>query len=265
MDKRNIYLYDSLGKEWYSEVMNRMKVMLVDDEPLVLEGYRKLINWEKNGFTVICESSDGMTAVSLAHHYQPDIILMDINIPHLSGLDAINAIQQKLPETAFVIISGYNDFEYAREAIHLGVVEYMLKPVKYDALEETLNHIRQELIKKRSFAGKQEKSGEEKRIYKIVSFLHEHITETISLKMLADEFNLHPAYISQIFKQETGLNYHDYLIRIRVDFAKRLLSTSDLSITQIAEKTGFQNYRAFSFVFKQLEKMTPSKFRDSSK
>jgi two-component system response regulator YesN len=91
--------------------------------------------------------------------------------------------------------------------------------------------------------------------------LHEHIADSISLKKLEDEFSLHPAYISQLFKQETGMNYHEYLIRLRVDQAKRLLSTSDLSISQIAEMTGFQDYRGFSLAFKRLEKMTPSKYR----
>ena len=241
--------------------MKKMKVMLVDDEPLVLEGYRKLFDWEKHGFTVICEASDGMTAVSLAHHYQPDIILMDINIPLLSGLDAVSAIRQKLPDTVFIIISGYDNFDYAQKAIHLGVVEYLLKPLKFDVLEETLDHIRQELIKKRSSAMKQESTSGNKRIYKIISYLNDHITDSITLKKLADEFYLHPAYISQLFKHETGLNYYNYLVRLRVDLAKRLLSTTDLSISQISGMTGFQDYRGFSQVFKRLEKMTPSKYR----
>ena len=243
--------------------MYKIKVMLVDDEPLVLEGYRKLFNWEKHGFTVICEASDGMTAVSLAHCHQPDIILMDINIPLLSGLDAISAIRQKLPEVVFIIISGYDNFEYAQKAIRLGVVEYMLKPLKFDDLEKTLSQIRQGLTKKRFSGIKQEKISDDKRIHKIISYLHEHITEAISLKKLAHEFFLHPAYISQLFKQETGLNYHEYLMRLRVDFAKRFLSTTDLSISQIAEMAGFQNYRGFSQVFKRLEKITPSKYRAS--
>jgi two-component system response regulator YesN len=69
-------------------------------------------------------------------------------------------------------------------------------------------------------------------------------------------------YISQLFKQETGLNYHEYLMRLRVDSAKRLLSTTDLSISQIAEMVGFQDYRGFYLVFKRLEKITPSAYRD---
>ena len=241
--------------------MKKMKVMLVDDEPLVLEGYRKLFDWGRHGFSVECEASDGMTAVSLAHLYQPDIILMDINIPLLSGLDAVKAIRQKLPDTVFIIISGYDNFDYAQKAIHLGVIEYLLKPVKFEVLEETLNKIRLELIKRRSSEIQRDETSNYKRIYKIISYLHEHITDSITLKKLSDVFYLHPAYISQLFKQETGLNYHDYLIRLKIDRAKTLLSTTDLSISQIAEMTGFQDYRGFSLVFKRLETITPSKYR----
>jgi len=238
-----------------------MKVMLIDDEPLVLEGYKKLFDWEKHGLKVVCEAGDGITAVSLALHYQPEIILMDINIPFLSGLEAIEAIKRKLPGTFFIIVSGYDNFEYAQKAIRFGVVEYMLKPVKYDALGETLDRIRHELITKRSNSARQDEFVDNKRIYKIINYLNEHINSAISLKMLADNFNLNPSYISQVFKQETGLNYHEYLIRLRVDNAKRLLAVSDFSISQIAEMSGFQDYRAFSLVFKKVEKMTPSMYR----
>jgi two-component system response regulator YesN len=74
-------------------------------------------------------------------------------------------------------------------------------------------------------------------------------------------FNLHPSYLSQLFKMETGMNYHEYLMTLRIERAKQFLSTSDLSINQIAEKTGFGNYRTFSAVFRRLEKSGPSEFR----
>jgi two-component system response regulator YesN len=243
--------------------MGQMKVMLVDDEAVVLEGYKKLFNWEGRGFTVVCEANDGMAAVSLALEYRPDIILMDINIPLLSGLEAIEAIQKQRPSIACIIISGYDEFSYAQKAVHLGVTEYLLKPVKFDELGEILERIRRELIRKRStgLAAATEEAGDGKRIYKIISYLHEHITETISLKKLSEAFYLHPTYISQLFKQETGMNYHDYLMRLRIDSAKKLLSTSDLSISQIASMTGFQDYRRFSQVFKRLENVTPSKLK----
>jgi DNA-binding LytR/AlgR family response regulator len=76
--------------------MNKLKVMLMEDEAVVLEGYKKLFDWEGRGCAVVCEAGDGISAVSMADRYRPDIILMDINIPRLSGLEAIEAIPVSL-------------------------------------------------------------------------------------------------------------------------------------------------------------------------
>jgi two-component system response regulator YesN len=245
--------------------MNKLKVMLVEDEAVVLEGYKKLFEWEGRGCTVVCEAGDGISAVSLADRCRPDIILMDINIPLLSGLEAMEAIRKRQPDAAFIIVSGYNEFEYAQKAIRLQAADYMLKPVKFDELAKVVDRIRRDLFRRRSTGPRREAAAEGKRIYRIISYLHEHIMEPISLKKLSGEFFLHPAYISQLFKQETGMNYHDYLIRLRLDMAKKELSTSDLSISQIAAMTGFQDYRSLSQAFKRFEKTTPSMFKAAAK
>jgi two-component system response regulator YesN len=91
--------------------------------------------------------------------------------------------------------------------------------------------------------------------------LNKHIAEDISLKKLSEEFSLHPTYISQLFKQETGMNYHSYLTKLRIDFAKKLLLNSDFNISQISSMIGFSDYRIFSQVFKRLENITPSQFK----
>jgi two-component system response regulator YesN len=241
--------------------MNKLKVMLVEDEAVVLEDYKKLFDWEGRGCAVVCEAGDGISAVSLADRYRPDIILMDINIPLLSGLEALELIRKRFPNTAFIIISGYNEFEYAQKALRMQAADYMLKPVKFDELAGVVDRIRRDLLRRRSAGLRYEGEVEGKRIYKIISYLHEHIAETISLKKLSEEFFLHPVYISQLFKQETGMNYHDYLIRLRLDIAKKKLGTSDLSITQIATMVGFQDYRGLSQAFKRFEKTTPSIFK----
>jgi two-component system response regulator YesN len=196
---------------------------------------------------------------------------MDINIPLLSGLDAIETIRAQLPGTIFVIISGYDDFAFAQKAIHFGVSEYLLKPVSFDDLALVLERIRRQLLRQwqmpqrtpQSQASATEEPVESKRVYQIITWLHEHLTEDITLKALSGIFYLHPTYISQLFKRETGMNYHDYLMRLRIDAAKKLLSTTDMSISQIADLTGFQDYRRFSQVFKRLENVTPSKLKAS--
>jgi two-component system response regulator YesN len=238
--------------------MNRIKVMLVEDEAVAREGYRKLFDWERHGCVIVSEAGDGLSAVSLAGEYRPDVILMDINIPIISGLDAIAAIQKQLPHAVFVIVSGYNEFNYAQQAIRLGVSDYLLKPVKFEELSAVMQKVRLKILRS---GGHEGDTAEAKRIYKIISYLNDHLEEDISLKKLSEVFYLHPSYISQLFKMETGMNYHEYLVNLRIERAKQFLSTSDLSVDQIAEKTGFGNYRTFSAAFRRVEKNSPSEFR----
>jgi two-component system response regulator YesN len=238
--------------------MNKIKVMLVEDEAVVREGYRKLFDWNRHGCTIVSEAGDGLSAVSLAGEYRPDVILMDINIPIMSGLDAIEAIQKQLPAAVFIIVSGYNEFNYAQQAIRLGVSDYLLKPVKFEELSVVMQKVRLKILRR---GGHEDETAGAKRIYKIISYLNDHLEEDISLKKLSEVFFLHPSYLSQLFKTETGMNYHEYLAKLRIERAKQFLLTSDLSVDQIAEKTGFGNYRTFSAAFRRLEKNSPSEFR----
>jgi two-component system response regulator YesN len=183
---------------------------------------------------------------------------MDINIPIISGLDAIAAIQKQLPSAVFIIVSGYNEFDYAQQAIRLGVSDYLLKPVKFEELSAVIQKARLTILRR---GGHEGETAEAKRIYKIISYLNDHLEDDICLKKLSETFYLHPSYISQLFKTETGMNYHEYLEKLRIERAKQILSTSDLSVDQIAERTGFGNYRTFSAAFRRLEKKSPSEFR----
>jgi two-component system response regulator YesN len=243
--------------------MNKIKVMLVEDEITVREGYKKLFDWEGHGFTVACEAGDGLSAVSLASQYTPDIILMDINIPLLSGLDAIEVIREQLPSAICIIVSGYDEFGYAQRAIRLSVEDYLLKLIKFEELSKIMQKVRLKILKRRGIHREEKPEG--KRIYKIISYLNEHLADNICLKILSNEFCLHPAYISHLFKLETGMTYHDYLMSLRIDRAKHLLATTDLSISQIADKLGFEDYRNFSLAFKKFEKNNPSVFRQNRK
>ena len=109
--------------------MRKLKVMLVDDEVIILEGFRKLFDWELYGCEIVCEATDGMMAVNCAKTYKPDIVVMDINIPIISGLEAIRIIQEHRPDTAYIVVSGYDEFSYCRDALRLQVADYILKPV----------------------------------------------------------------------------------------------------------------------------------------
>lgn len=243
--------------------MKRLKVMLVDDEVTIIEGFKRLFDWEACGCEVVCEANDGMMAVNQAKIYQPDIIVMDINIPIISGLDAIRVIKQHSLNSAFIVVTGYDEFEYCREALRLQIADYILKPVDFTEFKKVVEDIKLKLIHKTPQIQEEAVQNESygKLIFRVTSYIQNHLSEDISLQTLSDEFHLNSAYISQMFKNETGVKYHSYLTQIRINKAKSLLTATQNSITEIAAEVGFNDYRTFTKVFKATEGVLPSQYR----
>lgn len=119
-----------------------LKVMIVDDEPWVLEGLRTMVDWEKSGFEVCAEALSAGDALRLVREHQPDLLLTDINLPVMSGLELIAAVKEEMdPPPRFVILSGYDNFSYARTALRHKVDGYLLKPADDEEMEALLAKI----------------------------------------------------------------------------------------------------------------------------
>ncbi len=114
------------------------KVFLVEDEIVVREGIRNNIQWEQYGFVYVGDASDGELALPLIRQIQPDLLITDIKMPFMDGLALIELVRGELPKTKIVIISGYDDFSYAQQAIRMGVEQYLLKPIMKDKMVEIL-------------------------------------------------------------------------------------------------------------------------------
>ena len=118
-----------------------MKVFLVEDEFIVREGIKKNIHWEDHGFDFCGEASDGELAFPLIKEKQPDIVITDIRMPFMDGLELSRLIKKELPNTKIIILSGHEEFEYAKSAIQIGVEEYLLKPISGEALLEVVSRV----------------------------------------------------------------------------------------------------------------------------
>ncbi|MDD6199826.1 MAG: response regulator [Firmicutes bacterium] len=239
--------------------MKRLRVLLVDDEIMIREGFKRLFDWEAHDCEVVGEAADGMEALAKIDTLRPDIAIMDINIPIMNGLKVIQLARIKHPDTAFVIVSGYDDFSYCREALRLQITDYILKPVNYEEFGTCIDNLKIALFQRRIPA--RENQQEERTIEGITRYLQEHLAEEISLSVLAEEFHLSGQYISQLFKSEIGVNFLAYLTNIRMENAKKLLLSTSLSVADISERSGYGDYRVFTKVFKKAEGVTPSQYR----
>lgn len=122
------------------------KVLIVDDEPYVRKGLKALIDWEQYGYTVCAEAEDGEEALQKIKDLQPNLVITDIKMPGITGLELIKRVaQERVNQPRFIILSGYNEFEFARAAIKYNVKDYILKPVDMDELVGILHQIRSEI------------------------------------------------------------------------------------------------------------------------
>ena len=241
--------------------MKPLKVMIVDDEEIIREGFKRLFDWKKHGCELVCEACDGADAVIQGRKYVPDIVFIDINLPILSGLEACRILKEQFPFMEFIIVSGYDEFSYCQEALRLRATEYLLKPVDFDEVGNIIDGLKVKLLEERKESSQSIESTDEKTMFQIIGYIKEHMAEEITLQKLSEEFHLSSNYISKKFKEETGINYLSYLTRLRMDKAKTLLVSTSLSIGEISENVGFRDYRVFTKVFKEWEGMSPSHYR----
>ena len=129
--------------------MEEYRVLLVDDEEETREGIRRKINWAELGFELVGSAADGIDALGLAQRLRPDVVLTDIKIPRMDGLELCRRLKALLPASKMVVLSGFDEFECARQAVGLGVSEYLLKPISALELGGVLERLRGQLDRER--------------------------------------------------------------------------------------------------------------------
>ena len=120
--------------------MDKYTLLLVDDEEEVIQIIMKKIAWEEIGFSVIGHANNGVKALEMVEEYQPDVVITDIKMPYMDGMEMAKHIKTDYPDTKILFFTGFDEFEYARAAVRAGVTDYLLKPLKDAELHDVLNH-----------------------------------------------------------------------------------------------------------------------------
>ncbi len=241
------------------------KVLLAEDELKIREGVRDIVNDVMTDFQVIGEASNGKEALGLLVQHMPDVLITDIRMPEMSGIDLIRHAREQLPELDIIIFSGYGDFEYAKSGIHYGVADYLLKPVDRVELIAVMERIKRKLRSQQPDSEPTNNEGEQERhiIRKVKSIIMDNLEKEISLQNIANNVHMNYRYLSVLFKNETGQNFSDYVTALRIAKGKRLLTETNLKIIEIARLCGYANYKYFMAVFKRSVGLTPSEYRDT--
>lgn len=258
-------------------------IVIIDDEQWIRKLIIKLLPVRTLPIAVVGEAEDGEAGAALVRRAKPDIVITDIRMPILSGLDLIEGLREAGAESEIIIISGYDNFDYAKRAIQFGVREYLLKPVEEAELRAAVEHaIRsitarnrkvdeknsmERIIKKLTTDPFKTEEGEfpqvrNERIRAALKYIHAHFTEQISLASISDHALINPSYFSELFKKEMGLGFNQYLIGLRLQRAKELLTDNPgLSIHEISRMLGFQDANYFSRLFRKRVGCSAQEFR----
>ena len=195
--------------------------------------------------------------------FPADLLITDIRMPRISGLDLCALVEGKGYQTKIIIVSGYGEFEYAKQALRYGVSEYLVKPVLKKDMEETLERLlRNNLVQKEKKEESGEESGDRKSLITYVKkYVYENFDKPLSLDILGEAVHLHPAYLSKIFKEETNINLSNYITDIRMQKAAELLEQTGLKVNEIMYLTGYRKSQHFTKLFKEKFGVTPMEYR----
>ncbi|MCD7991482.1 MAG: response regulator [Clostridia bacterium] len=244
-----------------------MRAIVVDDEPKIRNGLCGLVEGLE-GWTVAGSFEDAPAAMEYLRKGQADVIITDIKMPRMSGLDLIYKIREVNTEVDVVIVSGYTNFSYAQRAIELGVTRYLTKPTNPMELIDTLRQIEKKLGRS---AGKgPDRAGQPDRdrqpgnqlIVKAQEYIASNYSRKITLKDMADELYISPNYLCELFKRHTNKNLTDYISAYRIDRAKELLMDIRYRVNDVAYMVGFSDSQYFSNLFKKKVGMTPTEYRN---
>ena len=234
------------------------RIMITDDEPLILQGITELIQSFDMDIKVVCQATNGQQAVQLAEKYSPDIIIMDIEMPQLNGLAAIEQIRSLLEPVEFIVLSSYDNFRYAQQAIALDVTRYLLKPVNEKELRDTLAICIDKFDSHLSTAPVIKESDHKQNIVDFIN--HNYSNPQLDTKMIEEHFNISRSTIFKIMKEITDQSLVEYITMIRIRQAIKLLSTP-MTFKEISFQVGYTDPYYFSRIFKKSTGYTPTEYR----
>ncbi len=263
------------------------KVIIIDDEPIIVEGLTKSIPWQRWNCEVVGSALNGIEGLAIIDQLRPDIVITDISMPQMDGLAMIASLKSQYETIEITILTGYRDFEYAQQAVRLGVTRLLLKPSKMDELEEAIEGMTANLkrhpavddVYRRMEAGLQQDTedgdAEEKDaagavrseagsfiVKNAMTYIREHYKEKLTLSEVADKTYVSQWHLSKLLNKHMEQSFSEILNTVRIEEAKKLLEDPALRIGDIADEVGFLDMAHFSRVFKKICGISANEYRN---
>lgn len=250
-----------------------IRVLLVEDEELIREGLKVTTPWQEWGMEVVGEAADGEDGARKILELRPDIVITDVKMPKMNGLEMIEQIRGQTA-CEYIILSGYDEFALVKQAIHLEVKEYLLKPVDDEELKEAMEQAAGKVLRKRALSQRLSRYEEEqedpldarniqdKYLDRARKILSERYQENLTLKSVADALFISDSYLGKLFKNRTGYTFLEMLTFYRIRAAVEYLQKTDKKVYEIAYAIGYNDSKYFSRVFQRVTGMKPMELKN---
>lgn len=248
------------------------KVMIVEDEDMVRNGIVMTIDWAALNCQVVGEAGNGQEGVDKAQCLKPDLVVTDLKMPRMDGVEMIAQLRSKGCQARFVILTAFGDFKFAQSALRLGVSDYLLKPLKDGDLEQALRRIISQMDGEKQTEKQTESSVNgfhlpkrtgNKYVDEAIRYISEHYRQDITISTVADYLEISEGYLSRVFKRETDYTFTSYLSHYRIEIAMELLKNCRVKVYEVADQVGFGDTAWFSAQFKKILGVSPSEYQSS--
>ena len=260
-----------------------IRLLIADDERLEREALAEMVRRRFVEHEIVLEEAEnGRKAADTAILWGADLILMDIEMPGMNGLDAARAVLAQRPSCRVIFVTAYSLFQYAHEAVHLGACDYLLKPVDPDELEASIRRAIRQIETERKLEalapiqpepeapaapdeeathGGDESSQNALVMAHVRRYLEDNYMFDISLDSVGEILHISPAYLSAQFKKYQKMNFLDCLTELRINAAKELLNDPFRSSAEVASMVGYEDASYFARAFKKRTGVTPTQYR----
>ena len=251
-----------------------LRILIAEDEDVIRRGLVCTTDWLSMDCVVVAEASDGQEGLEKILESRPDVVIADICMPCLDGIEMIRQAEGTLRFKS-ILLTSYEDFEFAKRAIEAKVSAYLLRPVDEEELARVIVQIQKEIDLERRAERALRKTEEESvetatknvrvmengYVAECIRRIQKDYQKRLSVEQIAMELGVSASYLSRKFKEATGQTFLDFLNRYRVQQATALLETGRYRISEISEATGFSDYKHFCAVFKKYTSKSPTKFQ----
>lgn len=249
-----------------------MKVVVVEDEELVRRGIVLAVDWASMGCVVVGEAADGEAGLEVIRRYQPDLIITDIKIPKLDGVEMLRQLRAEGNDAHAIFLTAYSDFDYAQAAVRLRAADYLLKPFQDGELEAVIGRIqRREAESQRGSEPRigapnaQDWKDKSKYVMEAMRYIAEHYKDpNLSVRSIASSLGVSEGHLSHVFKKETSYTISNYITSCRIHMAMELLRDCRSRVYEVAEQVGYRDITYFSATFKKTVGLTPSEYQKQS-